>query len=63
MAENKKTSIRTTIVLSNRMIEGIDRAIELGYSLNQSDFIRFAISEKLSDLSIIDNMKKRKAKE
>lgn len=51
------------IVISEEMLEGIDRAIELGYSMNRSDFIRAAISEKLKELSIIEEMKKRKPKE
>ncbi len=51
------------IVISEEMLEGIDRAIELGYSMNRSDFIRTAISEKLKELSIIEEMKRRKPKD
>lgn len=53
---------RVNMVISSQMLEGIDRAIELGYAMNRSDFIRSAISEKLKDLSIIEEMKKRKPK-
>ena len=48
------------IVLSKEMLEGIDRAVEIGYSMNKSDFIRAAIGEKLKDLSIITEMKQKK---
>ena len=50
------------IVLSDSMLEGIDRAIELGYSMNRSDFIRTAIGNTLKDLSIITEMKQKKLK-
>ena len=48
------------INLTNEMLQGIDRAIELGYTTNRSEFIRSLIGEKLKDLSIITEMKKRK---
>jgi len=54
---------RLTMVLSKEMLEGIDRAIELGYAMNRSDFIRAAIADKLKELSIIEEMKKRKPRE
>ena len=50
------------INLSEEMIEGIDRAIELGVATNRTEFIRMAISDKLKELSIIEEMKKRKPK-
>ena len=46
--------------LSNEMLEGIDRAIEIGAAANRTEFIRNAISLRLQDLSIIEEMKKRK---
>ena len=48
------------INMSKEMIEGIDRAIELGYATNRSEFIRAAVGKELKDLSIIEEMKKRK---
>ena len=62
MAKKSIRGIRTDIVLSKEMLEGIDRAIELGYAMNRSDFIRAAIADKLKELSIIEEMKKRKPK-
>ena len=53
---------RFTMVLSKEMLNGIDRAIELGYSMNRSDFIRAAIGNTLKDLSIITEMKSKKQK-
>ena len=50
------------IVLSDEMLNGIDRAIELGYSMNRSDFVRAAIGNTLKDLSIITEMKTKKQK-
>ena len=48
------------MVLSKAMMEGIDRAIELGYAMNRSDFIRAAIGKQLQELSIIQEMKEKK---
>lgn len=48
--------------LTNEMLQGIDRAIELGYTTNRSEFIRSLIGEKLKDLSIITEMKSKKQK-
>lgn len=48
------------IKLSQEMITGIERAIELGYTTSRSEFIRSCISQKLQELSIIEEMKKRK---
>jgi len=50
------------INLTDEMIRGIDRAIELGYTTNRSEFIRSLIGEKLNDLSIITEMKTKKQK-
>ena len=58
MGEKEKINM----VISKEMLEGIDRAIELGYAMNRSDFIRAAIADKLKELSIIEEMKKRKPK-
>ena len=46
--------------LTGEMLEGINRAIELGYTTNRSEFIRSLIGEKLNDLSIITEMKQKK---
>ena len=48
---------RFTMVLSKEMLNGIDRAVKLGYSMNKSDFIRSSIGEKLKDLSILKEIK------
>ena len=50
------------IVISDEMLEGIDRAVELGYSMNRSNFVRAAIGNTLKDLSIITEMKQKKRK-
>ena len=51
------------IKLSQEMLEGIDRAIEIGVATNRTEFIRMAISDKLKELSIIEEMKKRRPRE
>ena len=48
------------IVVSKEILEGIDRAVELGYSMNRSDFVRAAIGNTLKELSIITEMKTKK---
>ena len=48
------------VVVSDEMLKGIDRAVELGYSMNRSDFVRSAIGNTLKDLSIITEMKSKK---
>lgn len=45
-----------------KMLEGIDRAVELGYSMNRSDFVCVAIGNTLEDLSIITENENKKAK-
>ncbi len=50
------------INLTGEMLQGIERAIELGYTTNRSEFIRSLIGEKLNDLSIITEMKSKKRK-
>ena len=50
------------INLTEEMVTGIDRAIELGYTTNRSEFIRSLIGEKLNDLGIITEMKQKKEK-
>ena len=49
------------INLTGEMLQGIERAIELGYTTNRSEFIRSLIGEKLNDLSIITEMKTKKS--
>lgn len=50
------------IVISKETIVCIDRAVELGHSMNRSDFVRTAIANTLQDLSIITEMKTKKQK-
>ncbi len=50
------------IVVSNETLECIDRAVEIGHSMNRSDFVRTAIANTLNDLSIITEMKAKKQK-
>jgi len=50
---------KLNMVISKEMLKGIDRAIELGYAMNRSDFIRAAIGKQLQELSIIQEMKER----
>ena len=58
--QSNNVNKQLNIVLSDNMLAGIDRAIELGYSMNRSDFIRTAIGNTLKDLSIITEMKQKK---
>lgn len=48
--------------LSEEMLEAIDYAIKIGQGINRSDFIRRAITEKLAELTLTTEMKKRKLK-
>ncbi len=48
------------IVISDEMLKGIDRAVDLGYSMNTSDFVRASIGEKLKDLGLIGETKQKK---
>jgi len=47
--------------ISAEMLKGIDRAIELGFSTNRSEFIRSAIGKQLQELSIIQEKKEKKS--
>ena len=56
MVELKQIQLK----FSKEMLESIDYAIKIGQAINRSDFIRRAVTEKLSELSITTEMKKRK---
>ena len=45
------------INISEEMLQGIDRAISLGYTTSRSEFIRSTVAQKLQELSIIQEMK------
>lgn len=45
---------------SKEMLEAIDCAIQIGQGINRSDFIRRAVAEKLAELTVTTEMKKRK---
>jgi len=47
---------------SEEMLEAIDLVIEIGQAVNRSDFIRRAVAEKLAELTVTTEMKKRKLK-
>lgn len=49
------------VQFTDEMLEAIDVAIAIGAGANRSDFIRAAVSEKLTNLSVYSEMKKRKA--
>ena len=42
------------------MLEAIDLAIEIGQAANRSDFIRRSVAEKLAEITVSAEMKKRK---
>ena len=46
--------------LSEEMLEAIDMAIKIGQAVNRSDFIRRAVAEKLAEITVTTEMKKRK---
>ncbi len=45
---------------SEEMLEAIDYTVKIGQAINRSDFIRRAVTEKLAELTISQEMKKRK---
>lgn len=42
------------------MLEAIDLAIKIGQASNRSDFIRRAVAEKLAEITVTSEMKKRR---
>jgi Arc/MetJ-type ribon-helix-helix transcriptional regulator len=58
MAKRKGRQI--PVQFTDEMLEAIDIAISIGAAANRSDFIRAAVSEKLTNLSVYGEMKKRK---
>lgn len=59
----KASSIKTKSVplrLSEKMIEAIDLAIELGQGNDRNGIIRMAIANYLRELNVTDEMKKRR---
>lgn len=58
----KSTTIKTKPVplrLSEKMIEAIDLAIELGQGNDRNGIIRMAIANYLRELNIINELKKK----
>ena len=47
---------------SEEMLEAMDIAVKIGQAVNRSDFIRRAVAEKLAELTVTTEMKKRKLK-
>lgn len=45
---------------SKEMLEAIDMTVKIGQAVNRSDFIRRAVAEKLAELTVTSEMKKRK---
>lgn len=61
----KKIEVKTVplqIRLPEAMLEGIDRAVEIGQGSSRAEIIRMAIANYLKELSITQEMKKRKPK-
>jgi len=57
----KKVEIVTiTMRFPKPMLEAIDLAIEIGQAANRSDFIRRSVAEKLAEITVSAEMKKRK---
>lgn len=57
---NKNKTIPVPIRLSEKMIEAIDIAIELGQGNDRNDVIRTSIANYLRELNITEEMKKKK---
>ena len=60
-----KTQKKVDIVSLNMrfpvpMLEAVDLDIEIGQASNRSDFIRRAVAEKLVEITVTSEMKKRK---
>lgn len=45
---------------SEEMLEAINIAVKIGQAVNRSDFIRRAVAEKLAEITVTTEMKKRK---
>jgi len=45
---------------SEEMLEAMDIAVKIGQAVNRSDFIRRAVAEKLAEITVTGEMKKRK---
>jgi metal-responsive CopG/Arc/MetJ family transcriptional regulator len=58
MAKRKGRQI--PVQFTDEMLEAIDIAISIGAAANRSDLIRVAVFEKLTNLSVYGEMKKRK---
>ena len=58
---SKRRGRQIPVQFTDEMLEAIDIAISIGAAANRSDFIRAAVSEKLTNLSVYSEMKKRKA--
>ena len=56
----KRRGRQIPVQFTDEMLEAIDIAISIGAAANRSDFIRAAVAEKLADLSVYSEMKKRK---
>jgi len=57
----KRRGRQIPVQFTDEMLEAIEIAINIGAAANRSGFIRAAVSEKLSNLSVYSEMKKRKA--
>jgi len=53
----RKSEEQVNIRLSEKMLEAIDKAINMGAANNRSDFVRAAIVEKLQALGIFKDAK------
>lgn len=60
--QKKVDIISINMRFSEPMLEAIDLAIEIGQASNRSDFIRRAVAEKLAEITVTSEMKKRKLK-
>jgi len=58
MSEMKTVQMK----FSEEMLEAIDIAITIGQAVNRSDFIRRAVADKLAEITVTTEMKKRKLK-
>ena len=61
----RKTQKKVDVISINMrfpkpMLEAVDLAIEIGQASNRSDFIRRSVAEKLAEITVTTEMKKRK---
>jgi len=56
MSEMKTVQMK----FSEEMLEAIDIAVTIGQAVNRSDFIRRAVADKLAEITVTSEMKKRK---